>query len=392
MKTLLFALLLFTQDDQYREAMEAGQDALQRKKYAEAAQEFSNALRQKPNDPAALKGFGLAIRELEIYNTRYGDLRVETVKKFGMEKALPAIERGLAWLAKRQQEDGRWKCKPMQGATDDMATTSFALLALLADGNSETTGPHREVVAKGVAWLLKRQQADGGFGGARLYTEGLCVLAMVEAFVMGGREAHYIAAQKGIEYIVKCQRPEGGWNYRGSEDGWGDTSVTGMMFQPLKQGQMAYLDFDEKCLERGRRFVERMTDSDHWVRYRQHDARHSLPVTAIGNLVRLYAGSELDEGGLKLVLDQAEVMKKNLYFLYYGAMLAFLAGGDAWTKWRDDMLPHLLGAQREDGSWKPEGAGVEHGYADYLSDVDATAMALLSLEVSHRYVPRKMLK
>jgi hypothetical protein len=230
----------------------------------------------------------------------------------------------------------------------------------------------------------------------RFYTEGLCVLALVEAFVMGGEDKHYISAQDGIACIVRGQRPEGGWMYSAGDADWGDTSVTGMMFQPLKQGQMAFLDFDEEALKRGGGFVERLTDADGWVQYRRSEFRRKIAITAIGNLVRVYAGAGFDDPkvkqGLDLVLANRAEMKTNLYFLYYGVMLTFLAGGDAWKSWRDDMLPFLLEKQTADGAWKPEGSGVDTGYADYLSDVDATAMALLSLEACYRYVPANMLK
>ncbi len=383
----------------YRKAMAAGKEALAAKDYAEAARGFAEALRQRAGDAVAEKGFGRAIRELEIYNTRYGELKRETMKRFGMESAAPAIERGLKWLAAQQQPDGRWLCRPMAGATDDMASTAFALLALLADGNSEAGGAYASQVTKGTDWLLAQQNADGSFGGARLYTEGICTLVLVEAFVMGGTEKHYHAAQRGIGYVLANQRPEGGWMYRGSDAGWGDTSVTGMMFQPLKQGHMAYLDFDLKALERGRSYIDRVTNGDHWVGYHLPNDSSSIVLTAIGNLVRIYSGVATTDpevqAGMGLVHANQAQMKTNLYFLYYGAMFAFLAGGDAWTSWRDVMLPHLLEQQGkagpDAGAWLPEGAGVNAGYADYLSNTDATAMALLSLQCCYRYVPKKML-
>jgi hypothetical protein len=385
----------------YRQAMERGKEALNKKKYADAAREFGEALRQKKGDKSAEKGFGQAIRELEIYNTRYGDLKTETIAKFGMNKAVEPIQKGLKWLASQQQEDGRWKCKPMAGATDDMASTAFALLAFLADGNSEATGPYKDTVAKGVGFLLKQQRPDGSFGGARHYTEGLCVLALVEAFVMGGTDTEYEAAQKGVSYVVKVQRPEGGWLYGGTDNaGPGDTSVTGMMFQPLKQGQMAYLDFDPKALLLGRDFIDLMTAADGYVGYRGRGDRAGLALTAIGNLVRIYSGVSPDDQkvkpGLALVLQNKEQMKANIYFLYYGVMIAFLAGGDSWQSWSSMMLPFLIEKQvkegPEAGSWAPEGKGVGAGFADYLSQTDSTAMSLLALECCYRYVPANMLK
>jgi hypothetical protein len=406
MSILLIAMTLLVQDpddipvaadapEAYKKAMENGKDALKRRRYGDAAREFGAALRAKPNDKTAERGFGRAIRELEIYNTRYGEMKSATMKRFGMDDCATAIEKGLKYLAEKQEADGRWKCKSTH-ATDDVASTSFALLALLADGHSTSTGDHAGTVAKGIAWLAKQQQEDGSFAASsRLYTEGIATLVLVEAFVMGGTEAHYEAAQKGIIHVVKSQRPEGGWMYRGPEAGAGDTSVTGMMFQPLKQGQMAYLDFDEKSLERGRAFVDLLSDGD-FVGYRRAGDSHRIVLTAIGNLVRVYSGLGFDDGkvkaGLAQVLKQREHMKDNLYFLYYGVMLAFLAGGDAWTQWRDVMKPHLLATQEKDGRWVPKGAGPDAGYADYLSETDATAMALLSLECCYRYVPRAMLK
>ncbi len=411
MKLILTAALLvaFLQDDDlpvaadapeaYRVAMERGKAELKRKRWSDAAQAFGDALRQKKNDKSAELGFGRAIREMEIYNTRFGELKAKTIEKFGMKDAVPAIERGLKWLASQQQEDGSWT-STRQWCTDDRATTAFALLALLADGNSEATGTHQATVAKGIAWLLKQQQPDGSFGGARLYTEGLCTLAIVEAFVMGGTSSHYEAAQKGINHIVKSQRPKGGWNYRGNEEGAGDTSVTGMMFQPLKQGQMAYLDFDTEGLTRGRAFVDLMTFADDHVAYREGEGRRKIAITTIGNLVRVYSGLGFDDAkvkaGLQLVLKDRAHMESNIYFLYYGAMLTFLAGGDAWQTWRGLMLPHLLAKQvkegLEEGAWRPEGRDIDSGFQEYLSNVDVTAMSLLSLQACYRYVPANMLR
>lgn len=144
--------------------MESAKESPREKRHDDAARAFGAALRAKPGDKSAERGFGRAIRELEIYDTR--ELQRETMRKLGMSEAAPAIERGLRWLAGQPQKNGRWSCKPTD-ATDDMATTAFALLAFPADGNPAT-------VEKGLDWLRARQRADGSFGGVRLYTEGLC--------------------------------------------------------------------------------------------------------------------------------------------------------------------------------------------------------------------------
>lgn len=394
-----------------RKPLERGRDSLQRKDWGQAASSFGEALRLKPGDKLrelAERGFRTAIRNLEIYNTRFGELKEKTIRNYAGDKAedlKAAVEAGLKWLVKNQQEDGRWTGRAGGHMADDRASTALALMAFLADGNSEIAGPYQENVRRALGWLLKQQRENGSFGGASFYTEGIVVLCVVEAFVMGGTEQAYAAAQKGIDFIVRSQRKGGGWMYRTTDepDCDGDTSVTGNVFQVLKQGQMAYLDFDASSLERTARFVNNGTDAEGWVFYRVYGGqkRHhkSFALTAIGNLIRLYSGTKLDDAevqkGLKIVRDHREEAKDNMYLMYFGTMLSFLAGGDAWTDWRAMMIPALTGKQTKEGGWKVEGAlslsnKGSHPLHEYVGEVDMTAWALLSLQACYRYVPAKM--
>jgi hypothetical protein len=387
----------------YDVSMKRAKEAVEAKAWDEAAGFFGAAMRQKPGDKDAKDGFLNAIQNVEIYYTRFGDLKYKMLEKYGVTGAEDEmIQPALKWLAKVQDKNGQWHCKESH-CTDDKEATAFALLAFLADGNSEVVGEYKEVVQKAVKWLLAQQQPNGGFGGIRLYSEGLVTLALVEAFAMGGTEETYMAAQKAINYLVKCQKPEGGWLYSGEENGIGDTSVTGMMFQPLMQGQRAYLDFDAKALDRGRKFVDMMTFDEGWINYRRpgdvgvHKAAH-IALVPIGNLVRVYAGATFDDpqvkAGLKITVDNMNLAKQSMYFMYYGTMLTFLAGGESWTKWAEMMKTHLKATQVKEGDnvgcWEPQGTGVENGYANYLTPVEITAMATLSLQACYRYVPKKM--
>jgi hypothetical protein len=388
-------------NEAYDAAMKKGEQAAGRKAWADAAASYAAALRLKPGDPPARESFLKAIQNVEIYYTRFGDLKTKMLEKYGMKGAdEEMIQPALKWLARAQQAEGCWRCLPKPGATDDMATTAFVLLAFLADGNSEVVGPYRELVQKAVKWLLSRQRPDGSFGGVRHYTEGLASLAIVEAFAMGGTEEAYLAAQRAVTYLVKVQTPEGGWLYGVPDGEPGDTSVTGMMFQPLMQGQRAWLDFDPGALERSRAYVDRLTFDGGWVRYRASDSRHSIAMVAIGNLVRVYAGAALDEpavkAGLQLLRENVATARTNMYYLYYGTMLSFLAGGETWAAWSPAMKEHLKATQVREGEsagcWQPKGSGWESGYADYISAVENTAMAVLSLQCCYRYVPKSMLE
>ncbi len=397
---------------EYRKAMEAGRAAILKKDWAHAAKSFGDALRTKPADKLremAERGFRTAIKNLEIYNARFGELKEKTIRNYCGDKSddlKKTVEAGLKWLVKMQKEDGHWSSRGHGHMADDRATTALALMALLADGNSEITGPFKDNVQRALGWLLKHQRDDGGFSGASFYSEGIVVLCIVEAFVMGGTERAYEAAQKGINFIVKGQRKGGGWMYRVTDEPEcdGDVSVTGNVFQVLKQGQMAYLDFDDASLGRTAKFIENATDENGWVYYRAYggEKRHhkTFALTAIGNLIRLYSGKKLDEKGLQVVRDNRAEAKDNMYFMYFGTMLSFLAGGEAWSDWRDMMIPALMEKQVKEGdaagSWKVEGALSLSGkgsnpLSEYLSDVDMSSLALLSLQACYRYVPAKMM-
>ncbi len=78
----------------------------------------------------------------------------------------PAVQRGMAWLRSRQREDGGWGetndsyLDPALAGTDirsNAAQTAWALLGLMAGGE----GSGDAAVERGIDWLLRTQEADG---------------------------------------------------------------------------------------------------------------------------------------------------------------------------------------------------------------------------------------
>ncbi|MBI4617513.1 MAG: terpene cyclase/mutase family protein [Planctomycetes bacterium] len=385
----------------YDKAMARGQKALAAEDWLTAAQSFGQALRLKPGDEEAAKAFKDAVKKIEVYNTRIDPLKGRTMERYGSTGSRDAIRDGLAWLVKKQAEDGHWtNTSPQPHAKDDLAPTAFALLALLADGSCEVEGEHREAVRKGIAWILARQQDGGSFGGATHYSEGLAALAVVEAFAMGGTDETFLAAQKSLNYVVEARCPKGGWVYQPStQEGYGDVSVSGMMFQPLKQAQMVYLDFRYDTLLEFADWVESVTFESGEVPYRPGQAapHHAPSLTAIGCLTRIYAGDTRETSpslalGVDRVFAAKDQLRSHIYFLYYGTMLAFLVGGDSWRTWNEPMMEYLLSKQAKEGDdkgmiWDPEEYWAKLGYVD---PVLFHSMAMLSLECCYRYVPHPM--
>jgi hypothetical protein len=63
----------------------------------------------------------------------------------------PHVARGVAYLIAVQNADGGWGM-----SRSDPATTAFVCLALVRAGSTTTTGPHYDAVQRGTEWLISR--------------------------------------------------------------------------------------------------------------------------------------------------------------------------------------------------------------------------------------------
>jgi len=133
----------------------------------------------------------------------------------------------------------------------DTAATGLALLAYLGAGYTHLDDKHRAVVQRGIDWLVRRQKPSGELftGGSkftRFYSHGIAAIALCEAYGMTQDPELREPARKAIDFIVKTQHPtRGGWRYdtnpqtgRSTES---DTSVSGWQLMALKSAQMAGL-------------------------------------------------------------------------------------------------------------------------------------------------------
>ena len=217
-----------------------------------------------------------------------------------------AILDGLRWLARHQDETGRWSgstcsrtcqaldpdalCQPetaleagLYSTQADVGLTSLALLTFLGAGYSpdaeqilvdQRAGrPYvigKDIVRPGLKWLVEQQRPDGSFsdGGAYfLYNEALATLALCEAYGLTRRPYWKKPAQRALEFICRAQKPSPldpsrlwGWRYQPAslarDGGAGssvlseaDISVTGWMVMALKSGQLAGLSVPQASID-----------------------------------------------------------------------------------------------------------------------------------------------
>jgi squalene-hopene/tetraprenyl-beta-curcumene cyclase len=122
--------------------------------------------------------------------------------------------RGVAWLLDAQERDGSWFGR---WGANHVYGTGAVVPALVAAGMSPSD-PH---IRRAVRWLEQHQNADGGWGeDLRSYRDpswvgrgdstpsqtAWALLALIAA------EEESDAVERGIGYLVRTQRPDGGWD------------------------------------------------------------------------------------------------------------------------------------------------------------------------------------
>ncbi|MEK6233530.1 MAG: hypothetical protein N2C14_02370 [Planctomycetales bacterium] len=317
-----------------------------------------------------------------------------------------AVRRGLEWLAYHQARDGSWNfnhaavvphklCLNPGKASTATGATALALLPFLGAGQTHREGEFKQVVRRGLDYLIKRKldaPHGGDFQDGTMYAQGLVGITLCEAYAMTKDESLREPAQSAIDYIVHAQDPKGGgWRYRPRQPG--DTSMLGWQLMALKSARLAYLHVPSQCFPLAGAFLDG-TQNEYGARYDyQPKGGDKTPsdkaTTAIGLLCRMYLGWEKNRPALGAGLGHVSnwgPAANNMYYNYYATLAMHHWGGRRWRKWNLVMRDHLIGRQLtrgpEAGSWHFAGGHGEEGGRLYN-----TAMAVMTLEVYYRYLP-----
>jgi hypothetical protein len=181
-----------------------------------------------------------------------------------------SLERARAWLISRQDADGGWTMGRAGAAANyTVGTTALALLALLGD---EPDNAMRESLARGAAFLASRQDSEGLFGPpitGSLYNHTLACLALLRLRDVGATHPDVDRALRdGLALIARSQRPEGGWTYLRSR-GAPNSSLSVWALRVLMEArERGVADYTAE-LERGLAWLERTVDADGRAGYRR---------------------------------------------------------------------------------------------------------------------------
>jgi len=309
------------------------------------------------------------------------------------------VNTGLEWLKNAQGQDGRWDSQKW-GANHncDAAVSGLAILCFLANGDTDREGKYRETVSRGLKWLVTRQQADGSFG-ERFYTQGICTMALSQAYGMSYTPALRMPAQRAVDFCCANQNPNGGWDYLGNNPARVDTSVSAWVVLGLKSGYISGLNVPQESIDRVKQWLRESINPDGTTGYTktigaQGSSGGTPTMTAASTLCRQMMGWTSRDPEIIAALDyiqKAGPRLDNLYHTYYVTLAMFQVkrvNSMYWVQWRNTFTDPLRNLQVKglakelDGSWNPD-----QTYGAQGGRVYSTAMALFCLEVETIYLP-----
>jgi hypothetical protein len=346
-----------------------------------------------------------------------------------------AVDAALRWFKRHQGPSGAWnpetyekncndspRCEPAAVLDGDhsftCAMTGCALLCYLGAGYDHLApSTYREVVRRGIGFLVQAQHQDGGFGNSN-YSSAIATMALCEALSLSGDSHLRYAAQRGVDFLLRHQNVEDGSAARDGNAGWdyigpslrNDSSVTGWCVMALVSARTAHLEIGE-ALEHVTSWLDMtwMSANPQWQScdaeqgvsdfpYAYVSAGHSttggtasaammdlagVGAVAAAFLPHAHSDAELASLGRHVVaIHLPRNASFNRYYVYYGSLALFQQGGELWQAWNRATRDQLVDAQRHGpgcfaGSWD-DGPG---GFCRLFS----TGLCCLSLEVYYRY-------
>jgi hypothetical protein len=304
-----------------------------------------------------------------------------------------AVSRGLAALAASQNPDGSFGTGRF---SRNVAVTSLACLALMADGHVPGRGRYGENVARGLEFVLAASSETGLLASdatnGPMYGHGFAALFLGEVYGMtaGGGDTRtservHEALVKAVRLIERTQNAEGGWRYNPVPFD-ADVSVTICQIMALRSARNAGLEVSKDVIDKAVQYVRDCQNDDGGFMYMRGGGASAWPRSAAGVASLFYAGVYDDPAVvrgmqyLKATAMPGTVRQEAHYWygMYYTAQTMYLAGSDQWRAWWPLARRELLDRQRpETGEWPDQGVGTAYG----------TSMALIVLQMPKRYLP-----
>lgn len=305
------------------------------------------------------------------------------------EPTREAIAKGLAYLADRQNADGSWSDGSYPHNT---AITAFALLAFMSDGHLPNQGKYGPEVAKGARFLMaSSRESDGyifnsrdGRGGSRggMYCHGMATLALTQLFGMTGDAEVKKVLERATKLIIRTQNREGGWRYN-PEPSDADISATIMQVMALRGAKNSGLHVPKPTFDRALEYIDRCYHRQSGGYGYQPGGGPGFARTAAGVCVIKLVGEYDKDVSDSVKYLQANMKDRSHYFYghYYASHALYQVGGEAWKKYYDDIKEKLLPEQNKSGEWS---TGLDQ---NRVGPIYQTSIAVIILSVPSHYLP-----
>ena len=267
-------------------------------------------------------------------------------------------QKGLAYLAKTQTNNGSW------GNLDrsNVGITALATVAFLAKGEDPDHGSHAKNIKNAITFLLKNQKQTNGYIGSSMYNHGFATLALAESLGMVDDDRIEPALHKAVQ--LHPQRPETQPPPRLAllppTTPPPDTSVSGCQIVALLAARNAGIPVPDSAIKNGLDFMESCRSANGSYAYMPvHGGKSSggrPTLTAIGSLCYSLAKQKKASG----YTQSLAFLKKSLnyrdptypfYFEYYMSQALFHADEEIWRVWNGQNIRFLAACQMPDGSW-----------------------------------------
>lgn len=359
---------------------------------------------------------------------RTGPEKPKALAKYGGDSSTEkAVEAGLQWLARHQQEDGFWdadgfparceasgpKCsgvgKGQHGEEGpcpfDAAISGLVTLAFLGAGHGPWVAgdPHGATVEKALTRLR---------GGMDVWGNAIAARAFADAEAMEGKGRWLADAKGAAEALLAARSEDGAWGYFGGAGRGSDVPYTALVVPALVAAKDVGVALPASLAADVDKFLESLEVDDGKLAYvvsgRQFGytptAANALAAAAVREWLEVGRSGKRHRSHLAVAAKdkpdwsiswkditvpgrgkmRVQVGHLSLYEWWYGTEAAFQSGGDLWSGWfsrlKTALVPHQKTSGCARGSWDPEGT-----YERQTGGrVFATALAVLMLETPYR--------
>jgi hypothetical protein len=313
-------------------------------------------------------------------------------------KVRRAVDKGLTWLAGKQNENGSWTCrigyKLMNNFIgtegDHVGVTALAGLAFMGGGSLPHRGRYGREASKALDFVLRCVRAEDGYithQSSRMYEHAFATLFLAEVYGTTPREDVKNALKAAVNLLVRAQNADGGWRYQPTPFD-ADLSVTVSTLQAVRAARNVGVAVPRATVDRAVRYIRTCANANGSFSYQlgPQDTRTSYALTACG-VVSLYSlgdyqSREVQQGIEWLSGESGRQMEPDwgafhfFYSHYYAAQAFYMARGAAWRAYWARVSNLVAERQSEDGRWE-----------DDVGPTYATAMACIILQVPFEYLP-----